>query len=261
MSETTLGLLVKELIAENSLPAGPAHGEHYEIISKVAYLLGVSKHIFEDERQSPDLKIYEELQKNKHARIIRCLCHLRTQLEINFLKVCRAIQQDYKTITSVPELIPQEDLEQLFEDGVDLYHNNREPSQFLFELNRQIKNRINNCRSIFPDWLNWEYLMPIFIMPNGTSEEGTKEAAKFYYDNQSFYPYKVYMNWPAEDQGNILYNDKKFVCLLYEWNGDQFTELTNVADVNEDTKDNIYRFIEDSEKTVFIPVIAGHVQG
>ena len=33
----------------------------YEIISKVAYLIGVPKHIFENENQSPKLEVYEQI--------------------------------------------------------------------------------------------------------------------------------------------------------------------------------------------------------
>ena len=39
----------------------------YEIISKVAYLIGVPKHVFENENQSPKLEIYEKLDKDKNA--------------------------------------------------------------------------------------------------------------------------------------------------------------------------------------------------
>ncbi|MBQ9437434.1 MAG: NYN domain-containing protein, partial [Lachnospiraceae bacterium] len=69
---------------------------------------------------------------------------------------------------------------------------------------------------------------------------------------KQYYPYQVYMNWPAEDQGNLLYNDKKFVTLLYKWNGDEFTKFSYVSDVSENTKNNIYRFLEESGKTVFV---------
>ena len=33
---------------------------------------------------------------------------------------------------------------------------------------------------------------------------------------KNMYPYQVYINWAYAGAGNILYNDKKFVTLLYE---------------------------------------------
>ena len=73
----------------------------------------------------------------------------------------------------------------------------------------QIANRINNCRQLLPIWLKWEYIRELFIMPNGSKEAGAKKAADEYYAHRSQYPYQVYMNWPAGEQGNIFYNDKK----------------------------------------------------
>ncbi len=63
------------------------HGEQYDIVSKVAYLLDIHKRIFENESEPPQLAIYKKLEMEKKARIIRNLCRLRTQLEHNFLKV------------------------------------------------------------------------------------------------------------------------------------------------------------------------------
>ena len=50
----------------------------------------------------------------------------------------------------------------------------------------------------------------------------------------------------------ILLNDKKFVTLLYRWNNDEFQNLSFVSDVSDRTKANIYTFIENSDKCVFI---------
>ena len=37
--------------------------------------------------------------------------------------------------------------------------------QYIIDINRLISDRINNCRALFPTWLNWEYLKSLFIMP------------------------------------------------------------------------------------------------
>ena len=46
----------------------------YEIVSKVAYLIGVPKRIFDNEHEAPKIEIYEKLDADKTARIIRHWC-------------------------------------------------------------------------------------------------------------------------------------------------------------------------------------------
>ncbi|MCR4739244.1 MAG: hypothetical protein K5886_03165 [Lachnospiraceae bacterium] len=229
-----------------------AHGEQFAIVSAVAYLIGVPKRIFENENEPPKIEIYQKLDSDKRARIIRNLCILRTRLERYFLKICQAIQRENRSMIGMPEYMPIDVMQQLKDDGIDIYKNTKDPSPFLFSLNQNIKDRINNCRSLFPAWLSWDYLSKIFIMPDGMTEEGTKKAAEIFYEHMQYYPYQLYINWIPEDEGNILYNDKRFVTLLYQWNNDEFTDMSLVSDVGENTKANIYSFIEDSEKCIFI---------
>ena len=89
-------------------------------------------------------------------------------------------------------------------------------------------------------------------MPDGLTEAGTKVAADLYYNNKSCYPYRMYMNWRPHDEGNILYNDCKFLNLLYSWNRDDFTYTGHVTVMTEDTKNNICRFMEDSKRTAIV---------
>lgn len=58
----------------------------------------------------------------------------------------------------------------------------------------------------------------------------------------------MYINWKPDNQGNILYNDKKFVSLLYKQHGDEFTDLSRVTDAGDGVKNNIYDFIAESAK-------------
>ena len=99
-----------------------------------------------------------------------------------------------------------------------------------------IADRINNCKKLFPLWLNWQYIKNLFVMPDGLTEDGTKAAADIYYAHLLFYPYQIYINWPPKEEGNILYNDKKFVILLYQWNNDYFTEYSKVSDAGSYVK-------------------------
>jgi len=224
----------------------------YHVVSKMAFLLGVEKRIFENVHEPPQLEWYEKLHKDKNARIVRNLCMLRTAIERNFAAVLRAMRYDLKNLHSLPELIPQESLQELLDDGISIEKTNYHPVQYVMDLNRLIADRINNCKNIFPIWLKWEYIRPLFIMPNGNTEAGTKTAANEYYANKNNYPYQVYMNWSYVASGNILYNDKKFVTLLYEANEDYFTDMSKVTDAGEQTKAGIYRFLEQSERVAVV---------
>ena len=240
------------LVPDSINASKETYGQQYNIVSKVAYLIGVPKNIFENENEPPKLEIYNRLELEKKARIIRNLCSLRTQVEQNFLKICHGIQREGRSIIGMPQYVNTTTLQNLSEDGIDIYKSLKEPAKFLININQNIKSRINNCRDLFPEWLEWKYLANIFIMPNGLSEAGTKRAAELYYSNFMHYPYQQYINWPAEDEGNILYCDGKFIPLLYSWNNDEFIDMSLVSDVSDKTKGNIYKFIEDSNKCVFI---------
>ena len=225
----------------------------YDLISKVAYLIGVPKRIFENENQPPKLEIYDELDKDKNARIIRNLCVIRNSIERGYKYINDKMRYELKSIMSLPESVPQESIRQLNEDGISFYKtSNTQLYQHIIEINRIISDRINNCKSLFPLWIEWSYIKQIFVMPNGLTKAGTEAAANLFYTNLNCYPYKVYINWIPKEEGNILYNDKKFATLLYEWNGAIFTEYSKVSDAGSYVKGSIYDYIEDSEKVVVV---------
>ena len=197
------------------------------------------------------MEIYNQLERDKNARIIRHLCIIRTAIERKFKFINEKMRMDYQGFFSMPEYIPPESIHQLTEDGINfIKKSNTKLNQHIMEINRIISDRINNCKYLFPIWLNWQYIHDLFIMPNGLTEAGTKEAAALYYSSRSYYPYQMYINWIPRDEGNILYNDKKFAILLYQWHDNYFTELSKVSDASSYIKGNIYSFIHASEKIV-----------
>ena len=190
----------------------------YMVISKFAYLIGVPFHIFENEHEPPKMEWYEALEKDKNARIIRNLCMLRTAFERNYRNIYQAMRYDLKGIASMPEYIPRECIDQLSADGLSIYRANAQPIQYIIDINSHIANRINNCKNLFPIWLNWSYIRQLFIMPGGTTEKGAKGAAADYYAHKE--TYQVYMNWSApSDVGNILYNDRGAIHLRLSRSG------------------------------------------
>lgn len=221
----------------------------YSIVSTVGYLIGVPKQYFVHEQGKLSLELFDQLDKDKNARIIRNLCMLRTAIELNYREANYRIYNDLKNLHTMPDLIPQDCLTQLEDDGVPIIKANCKLNQYIIDINRHITNRINNCKDLF-HWLRWDYIKDLFIMPNGLTETGIKTAAAEYYANKGRYPYQVYINWSYGDHGNILFNDKKFATLLYEANEDCFTDLSKVTDASDLTKESIYDFLEDSDRTV-----------
>jgi hypothetical protein len=219
----------------------------YDVISKMAYLIGVSKNIFENEHEPPKMEIYQQLEQDKNARIIRNLCLLRTAIEKKYSAISQAMYTDLKNLHTLPKLIPQEAIAQLEQDGISIIKANYKLNLYLMDINKLIQSHINAVKLIFPIWVKWEYLRSIFLMPNGFTENGLKYAAHEYYSNQQYYPYQTYINWPTSpSQGNILYNDKKFISLLYEINEDCFDDFSKVTDAGNITKNGIYQFLESS---------------
>ena len=183
----------------------------YEIISKFAYLIGIKKSIFENEHEPPKLEIFNQLKTNKKARIIRNLCMLRTALEQNFSKINNEYKATGRSIPLMKEYVPFEAVMNLQSDGISVFRKqNKMLNEHVMEINRLIGDRLNNCRDIFPDWLNWEYLKDLFIMPRGTTKEGLIAEVDKYYKSKNYYPYQVYMHWEPYECGNLLASDKKF---------------------------------------------------
>ncbi|MDD3021947.1 MAG: NYN domain-containing protein [Alphaproteobacteria bacterium] len=225
----------------------------YEIVSKVAYLIGVPSRIFQNEYEPPKQEVYEKLERDESARIIRHLCIIRTAIERNFKRINEKMRMEYRTILSLPEYVPPESINQLNADGVKFIKKSSTLlCHHIIEINKEITNRINNCKKLFPLWINWQYIKELFLMPDGLSEDGTKEAADLYYAHFLCYPYQMYINWIPQDEGNILYNDKKFVSKLYQWHNDYFTEYSKVSDAGSYIKGSIYEFIGSSEKVVVV---------
>ena len=109
------------LVPDSINASKETYGQQYNIVSKVAYLIGVPKNIFENENEPPKLEIYNRLELEKKARIIRNLCSLRTQVEQNFLKICHGIQREGRSIIGMPQYVNTTTLQNLSEDGIDIY--------------------------------------------------------------------------------------------------------------------------------------------
>lgn len=224
----------------------------YEIVTRVAFLCGVQDRFFTAENSNFLIEVFESLCKDQKATLIRNLCLLRNAIEHNYKKINDAMYREGRLFFGLREYIPEQALLYIESRGVKLPTGSRQLNDILSELNRAIADKINNCKEIFPTWVNWEYIKSLFIMPNGTKPDGMLAAAKLFYTNMGLYPYSTYINWEPREIGNLFANDYKFVKILYELHDDRFTDTSNLSDVSECVKDRIYNFINQSYKTVLI---------
>lgn len=229
-----------------------SRAETYRLISMVAYLVGVERRIFQNEHEPPKMEYFLQMEQKQSARIIRNLSMVRTAIERNYAEIYRAMRYDLKNLDTLPELIPAECLAQLEQDGISLIRANHKPNHYIIDINHHIANRINGCKDLFPLWLNWSYIRELFLMPDGYTETGIKRAANEYYSHKGEYPYQVYLNWAASNEGNIFYNDKKFVSLLYEHHEDQFSDFSKVCDAGPMTKEGVFHFAEQCRQIAIV---------
>ncbi len=225
----------------------------YNVVSIFGYLIGVPKEIF-DAKDNPAMmdSIYRKLSANKNARIVRNLCLIRNCMEKNYIDIVQEIHGTYKNIDNIPDLIPTEAVNELYSDGINLVKNHHDIDEYIIAINKEISNRVANVKNVFPEWLKWEYVKTLFVMPNGTTKEGIKDEGKFYNSNRNRYPYQVYMNWVMDDVGNILYCDEKFVKLLYELHEDYFTDNSLVRNAGDLAVSDINDFLAEAKMAIFV---------
>ena len=243
-----------EVSRDTGRPTGrlDTSAQTYMLVSKVAYLAGVERRIFENEHEPPQMEYFSQMEAHQNARIIRNLSMVRTAIERNYAELYRAMRYDLKNLDTLPGLIPAACLKQLQEDGLLLVKANHKLNRYIIDINRHIANQINLCKDLFPLWLNWSYLRELFLMPDGYTECGIRRAAEEYYAHKHQYPYQVYLNWSASNEGNILYNDRKFVSLLYERHEDRFSDFSKVSDASALTKEGVFRFAEQCRHVILV---------
>lgn len=85
------------------LEASKYKNPRFDIVSRIAYLLGVSEEYFWGEESNFDETIYTGLEECKDARIVRNLCIIRTALLRNNGRIRNLFQYDMKNIDTIPE--------------------------------------------------------------------------------------------------------------------------------------------------------------
>ena len=266
MSETSIGSLLdesKKALLQNfseNLPAAAkaqidSPRSKRDIVSRVAYLIGVDdKHFgIGQDNMNPQFyrSVYDEMNQDKEARIVRNLCMLRTKLQRNFRAIFTEMNSDIKNIDAIPDLVPPEILQTLERDGIPFVRARRRLEDYIVDVHNYLLPHVPNCQKFLPEWIKWAYIRNLFFIPKGNTVEGNKEAAKSYSEFRDLFPYQSYINWYPEDaDGNILRDDAKFIPILYERNHDRFYDMSKVTEAGDDALNDPEEFFARAERVM-----------
>lgn len=233
------------------------------IVTKIAYLIGVI-----EEKLSNDSKFaieeLDELRENENATIIRHLCILRTQFFRNYLNISNQ-RRNFRRVDELDEYLNIESIKYLRSKGIEIasVSDKTSPAVNIAYINQYIQDNIDKVSRIIPDWIKFKYIKALFLMPRGYAGKNGEllkrdyskitttivEASKAYANQKNDYPYQMYITWPfnfREADGNILYNDLKFLKMLYGANNDHFTAKKYVVDAKIGLKEDIYKFVNEA---------------
>ena len=214
----------------------------------VAYLIGVSdKNLLNDYEEYSDL--YDKLSSLKEANIIRYLSRLRTSLLKNFKKTDKEIVYNLKNINSL-SWFDNEEIDKLEEWGISIIQANCRAEKYSSLFCTLIEENIDNCRFLFPEWLDWSYIRELFVVPNSSSKEVLIKEFEKYISYISYYPYSMYIHWDPFDCKGMLLDDGLFLKSLFSLHGKEFNDKSKYKDVSDFTSNNILDFINNSEKVV-----------
>lgn len=234
------------------------------ITTIIAYLLGVDDIHFGIEDRF-DMNEYEQLKKNENANNIKYLCRLRSQFLRYYKSIDDARKFQMRTLDSMPEYLDTQALKHLRHNGFDVnIANAKSLSVNIAYINQYILDNIDKIKDLIPDWIKFQYIKSLFLMPGGyAGHNGSNlksnynklfkailDAGRKYTSQRNQFPYQMYINWPyefRETDGNILYNDLKFLRMLYAANNDRFQAGNYVVDAKEETKEDVYEFLSEAE--------------
>ncbi len=218
-----------------------------EVVTTIAYMIGVRMSAL-TVSYGECSELIEKLQADKDATTIRYLCKLRTVLMQKFKKTDDLMRYQLKNLHNI-EWYDKDNIKQLEKWGFTIIQANYRSEKYMQDFTRLINENIDKCSHLFYDWLNWEYIRDLFFVPKYNKNGVMKVEFNKYMANIEHYPFQMYIHWQPAEVGSIIYSDRKFLKIIYGQHNDSFTDYTKYRDADDETRNNIYNFIDSTEKT------------
>ena len=222
-----------------------------ELVTKIAYMIGLRKDLLETRYDEDNHELLQELYQNQSATTIRYLCKLRTKLMQYFKKTNDAMYYDLKNLDTI-EWFDSDNIMQLSKWGINIVKPGYRAEQYLVDISTLINQKIGECKDLFYDWQNWDYIKDLFMIPKCTDPNAVKAESVRFQNSMQVYPFQMYIHWTPHDCGNMLESDKKFLSELFTSHGDIFEDYERTTDATEETKCDVYDFINEYEKTIIV---------
>ena len=209
------------------------------VTSPIAYLIAVPDRQFGLEY---DRSTFEELDGNQAAKTVRYLSIVRNTLLMQNGAISNHIR--YNLYANIDEFISPDILDFLETRGIQLIQPQPRVNAIITILNRLIPERVEECRELFPGWIEWKFVKKLFTM--GSDIETVVDDMHM---RKKSYPFQCYINWPIRNPrayplgrtiGNVLQDDQTFLKLLY---------LINDA-VLPEPKNDLKTFLSDANQAV-----------
>ena len=224
----------------------------YDVVSVISYMIGVDDSYLDSKFSDEYANKINELRKNQEASIIRYLCKLRTTLMLNFKKTDDEMRYNLANIDRL-DYFNHDEIKKLQSWGLQVVQPNYRSDKYIDLFNKLIYERIDACKALFPDWLKFEYIKDIFVVPQYNKPGVMKaEFAKFQEHIQE-YPFQIYIYWePDGEAKNIINSDGIFLNTIYSQHDDYFHDSSKFHDATDFTKESIYDFISRSKRTIIV---------
>lgn len=220
-----------------------------DVVCVVAYMLGIDDARLDEYYSHRHAVLLEKIRSDKAATIIRYLSKVRTTILSNFLSVDNEMRYNLSNLDRMSYFDTAE-IKQLTKWGIDLVQPNYRSDKYILHITKLMDENIDNCKGLFPEIVEFDYIRSLFVVPKYMQKGVLVEEYNKFKGNKGLYPFQMYMYWEPEECGNILYNDSKFLGIIYGQHGKEFYESYKYKDASDDTKGNITRFISESESVV-----------
>lgn len=231
------------------------------LTTTLAFLLGVKNDILFGEESQFDIELLNKLSEDCKCNIIRHLSIIRMDYIRNF-KSITAGQANLVPLETMTEYISIDSVKYLRNYSIEVLKVNYSVTNLIAFVNQYMLENVDKIKSYIPNWIKWEYIRNLFLMPggyagsNGNNLQGStgqkvvnaiNKVRKLIGTRKTFYPFGAYLFWPEnkmEDHyGNLLFNDEKFLKILYAAYGETFKANDYVIDATDETKNIVYDFI------------------